>query len=69
MTGLDPTHAPAWHEYAWSHLFVPVQAAPFVAAVWLHVPSPWHASTVHGFPSSHVPAEQHSPPAEAMLVS
>jgi hypothetical protein len=50
-------------------LFVPVQVAPLAAAVWLHVPSPLHASTVHGFPSSHVPAEQHSPLAEATLVS
>ena len=28
LTGLEPVHTPARHEYVWSHLFVPVQAEP-----------------------------------------
>jgi hypothetical protein len=60
VTGFDPTHAPAWQVYACSHLFVPLHVVPFVAGVWLHVPSPLHESTVQGLPSSHFAAEQHS---------
>jgi hypothetical protein len=62
-TGFEPTHAPAWHVKVWSHLLVPVQLVPFGAGVWLHVPSPLHASTVHGLPSSHVAGVQHWLPA------
>jgi hypothetical protein len=69
VTGFDPVQAPAWHAYVCSQRFVPVQVVPFADAVWLHVPSPLHESTVQGLPSSHVDAEQHSPPALRMLVS
>lgn len=68
-TGLDPTHAPAWHVYAWLHLFAPEHVAPFAAATCLHVPSPLHESTVQGLPSSHVAAVQHSPPARWIALS
>jgi hypothetical protein len=61
VTGFEPTHAPAWQAYVRSHSFVPAQLRPLAAGVWLHVPSPLQESTVHGLPSSHVVAEQHSP--------
>src|SRR5580704_2480097 len=69
VTGFEPVHVPAWQVYVCSQRFVPVQVVPFAAGVWLHVPSPLHESTVQGLPSSHVDAEQHSPPALRMLVS
>jgi hypothetical protein len=69
VTGFDPVHTPAWQVYVWSHLLVPVHVVPLLAAVWLHVPSALQASTVHGLPSSHFAALQHSPPVLSMLVS
>jgi hypothetical protein len=62
-TGFEPVQTAFWHVYVCSHLFVPLQAVPLAAGVWLHVPSPLHASTVHGLPSSHFEGVQHSPPA------
>jgi hypothetical protein len=49
VTGFDPVHAPARHEYAWLHLFVPVHPVPSVTAGFeqapvagSHVPATWH---------------------------
>ncbi len=68
-TGLDPVQTPAWQAYVCSHLFVPGHDVPLAAAVWVHVPSPLHVSTVQGLPSSHDDAVQHSPPAFRIAVS
>ena len=69
VTGFAPAQTPLWHVYVCSHLFAPAPAVPFVAAAWLHVPSPLHESTVQGLPSSHDAAVQHSLPAFSTAVS
>jgi hypothetical protein len=66
VTGFDPTQAPAWHVSACVHALPSLQAVPFGAAgfehvpvLGLHVPATWHwseAAHVTGLEPTHVPA-------------
>jgi hypothetical protein len=66
VTGLEPVHAPAWHESICVHELLSLQLVPFGAVGLehapvdgLHVPATWHESdAVHviGLPPVHVPA-------------
>src|SRR5262249_12042935 len=66
VTGLLPTHAPAWHVSACVHAFPSLHAAPFAFGgsehtpdAGLQVPASWHwsaATHVTGLPPTHAPA-------------
>ncbi len=47
VTGFEPVHAPAWHEYVWLQRFEPVQTVPLLAfdhvVVEIDGAQAWHA--------------------------
>jgi hypothetical protein len=69
VTGLAPVQVPFWQVSVCVQALPSLHEVPLLAIVWLQVPSALHPSAVHGLPSSHLAAEQHSPPLRWMLVS
>jgi hypothetical protein len=51
VTGLEPTHAPLWHESVCVQAFPSLHVVPFAAGACAHVPSALQVSFVHGLPS------------------
>jgi phosphoglycerate dehydrogenase-like enzyme len=66
VTGVDPVHAPPWHDSPCVHALPSLHVVPFVAVGFeqapvlvLHVPGTWHwslAAHVTGFDPVQIPA-------------